>query len=36
MGLSEVALSCYKEGSGHVEMLVECGDRFMNLSILFS
>ena len=33
---SEVALSCYKGGTGHAEMLVKYGDRFMNLSILFS
>ena len=35
MGLSEVALFCYKGGRGHAEVLVECGYRFMKLSILF-
>ena len=36
MGQSEVALSSYKRGKGHAEMLVGCGDRLMNLINSFS
>ena len=36
VGQSEVALSSYKRGKGHAEMLVGCGDRLMNLINSFS